>query len=169
MLLALVVTTTMEGCVSDSRDEGKNKPLPRMTKEQAEDWARRFSRHLADVIGVPLNSRKPLAEFFPCKGKRGETATDARYRLMYRAWVDLPPEKHNEAAKRLRTMFEKDGYNVGAFRLYRSYEESMIVEARPDKGGFYIAVESAGEGSRQLGLAIDSPCLIPPSETQKEQ
>lgn len=169
LLLTVITLMALEGCMSDSRHEEKNQPLPRMSKADAEDWARRFTLHLAETVGVPLNKRKPVAKFFPCTGRNGETATDARYTLMYTAWLDLPPEKHNEAAVKLRKMFETDGYSISTFRPYRDQKETMIVEARPQKGGFFIGIESANEGRRELSLGINSPCMIPPSEPQKEQ
>lgn len=68
-------------------------------------------------------------------------------------------------------MFERDGYDVTTFRRYESPNVSMIVEARPKKEGFFISVESAasGKGFGEMGIGIDSPCLIPGGVKQEKQ
>lgn len=68
-------------------------------------------------------------------------------------------------------MFERDGYDVTTFRRYAPPDISMIVEARPKKGGFFVSVESAasGKGFGEMGIGVDSPCLIPNSAKQEKQ
>ncbi|MGK5640074.1 hypothetical protein ACSNOK_17405 [Streptomyces sp. URMC 126] len=89
--------------------------------------------------------------------------------LMYTAWLDLPPEKHDEAGVRLRGTLEKDGYRVSTFRRCRHPKETMVLEARPESGGPFIGIQSAAEKATELSIGFDSPCMLPPFDTQEEQ
>ncbi|MEV0275532.1 hypothetical protein AB0I22_03985 [Streptomyces sp. NPDC050610] len=158
--------------MSDDKEEtAKNAPLPRMSRESAQTWARKFTERLAKSIGEPVGPRTPDARFLKCGGKNGETATDDRFILMYSAWVKVPAERHNEAAHKLREILVDEGYTITTERSYKAPKQSMILEARPKKGGFFIAIQSAAVdgGFPEITLGIDSPCMIPPGATQSHQ
>ncbi|MFH8981010.1 hypothetical protein [Streptomyces varsoviensis] len=168
---AAFTVIALGGCMSEAGEKGKNDPLPRMSKEHAQDWARDFTKRLAKVIGKPVNSRQPDVSFLGCTGKNGEEATDDRYVMMYSAWVTIPPEQHNEAAKKLRKTLVDQGYTITTERTYKPPKQSMILEARPAKEGFFIGIESAktNGGYQEIAIGINSPCMIPPGATQSPQ
>nr|WP_202447171.1 hypothetical protein [Streptomyces sp. SID5468] len=143
-----------------------------MSRQDALDWARRFTEEAAGAAGLELEPGSPDSLFGPCFGKHGETSTDERFQLMYSAYSPLPVEHHTAAVDKIRAALEREGYTITGYRPYGGPRVSAIVEATAPDNRFTVSVESAGKPPApptKLSFGVDTTCLIPPTATQSPQ
>ncbi|MFD9488633.1 hypothetical protein ACFWBX_32655 [Streptomyces sp. NPDC059991] len=78
---ASALTLLLGGCMSDKKEA--NAPLPRMSKENAEEWAKHWTGSMTRTAKAALDPKtaKPTADYSNCIGKNGESADDGRFAL----------------------------------------------------------------------------------------
>lgn len=84
LAVAFVSLLLVAGCTR-SDDNGKNAPLPRMSRADAQASAAAFAESLARSAGAPIDARSIKPQFSDCIGEHDETAEDGRFFLTYRA------------------------------------------------------------------------------------
>ncbi|WP_377269733.1 hypothetical protein [Peterkaempfera sp. SMS 1(5)a] len=157
---ALLLTTG--GCMSD---DGKNDPLPRLSKERATSWAEEHTARMAEAAGVELDRQSAEPVFEDCVGRNDEVVHDGRYSLYYTVYAEVPRQRHTEVARRLRADFEKEGFRITGYREYQDDHYTALVDARDDDTRFTLATGSVSP-TRYL-FSVRTPCMIPPGATQQ--
>jgi len=156
-------------CMSDN---GKNAPLPRLSKERAVQWAEQHASRMAEAAGVTLDKQKTKTFFNNCVGEHDEVADDGRYTMDYAAYANVPTERHTDVVRRIRADFEKEKYRITGYREYEDDYNSALVDAADDETGFTISAGSAGPAkkpSKLILFSVSTPCMIPPGVTQQPQ
>ncbi|MCD0483946.1 hypothetical protein LO771_16475, partial [Streptacidiphilus sp. ASG 303] len=90
-------------------DDGKNDPLPRLSRERATRWAEEHTARMAEAAGVELDRKSAESIFEECVGRNDEVVRDGRYSLYYTVYAPVARERQTEVARRLRADFEKGG------------------------------------------------------------
>ncbi|MFE1784202.1 hypothetical protein ACFW9F_16860 [Streptomyces sp. NPDC059506] len=156
-------------CMSD---EGKNAPLPRMSKEEATTRAEEYASRMAEAAGVSLREGDAETYFYDCVGKNDEIAGDGRFSLYHAVHADLPKEEHTAAVRKLRADFKEKGYEVTGYREYEDDYRTATVSATIPDDRFTVDVSSSGPSrkpSKTLLFGVRTPCLLPPGATQETQ
>ncbi|MFJ6212621.1 hypothetical protein ACIQGZ_04705 [Streptomyces sp. NPDC092296] len=164
VLSATVLLLTTGACMSDN---GKNDPLPQLSKERAVQWAEEHTARMAEASGVELDRQSADPVFEDCVGRNDEVAHDGRYSLYYTVYAPVPRARHTEVARRLRADFEKEGYRITGYREYEDDYRTALVDARDDETRFTFATGSVSP-TRYL-FSVRTPCVIPPGTTQQPQ
>ncbi|MEE4591695.1 hypothetical protein V2J94_07300 [Streptomyces sp. DSM 41524] len=162
---AAAVALLLGGCMSDDKDD-PNAPLPRMSREDAQKWARHFTESMARTAQAPINDKSVRPDFSECVGKHDEVVDDGRFVLDYSARSPLPEAGHAAAVKRIRKELEKRGYDIESYDEMKG-DAQVILRARSPKDNFYIFVEAYGE-QKSILYDIITPCLLPPGVKQKK-
>lgn len=163
--LALVPTFVLllGGCVSD---DGKNDPLPRMSREKAEAWARHWTESMARTAEAEIVPGSPDAGFTNCVGKGNESPSDGRFTLMYNAHARLPRAQQAAGVRAIKNELEKQGFEVVGYRSDPALDPVNLVDARHPKDRFFV---SAGDlDDKLITLVVHTPCLLPPGVEQQE-
>jgi hypothetical protein len=153
-------------------DEGKNAPLPRLSKERAAQWAEEHAARMAEVAGVELDGKSAESLFSDCVGKNDEVADDGRYTLYYTVYSQVPKEKHTEIVRKVRADFEKEGYEITGYREYQDDYNTALLDARDAETGYTFSAESVGpyrKPSTKILFGVRTPCMIPLGTTQQPQ
>ncbi|CAM5469361.1 hypothetical protein SNARM312S_01848 [Streptomyces narbonensis] len=148
-------------------DEGKNDPLPRMSKDKAEAWAKHWTESMARTAKAEIVPSTHEANFTNCLGKKGESADDGRFTLSYHVRAKLPKAQHAAAIQAITTELKAQGFRIVGSRADASAEKGgYLVQAEHPKDRQYV---SAGDVTDQLiSLGVDTPCLLPPDAEQQE-
>ncbi|MCD0483945.1 hypothetical protein LO771_16470 [Streptacidiphilus sp. ASG 303] len=153
-------------------DDGKNDPLPRLSRERATRWAEEHTARMAEAAGVELDRKSAESIFEECVGRNDEVVRDGRYSLYYTVYAPAPKERHTEVVRKVRADFEKEGYRIAGYREYQDDYYTAVVDAVDDDTRFSLSAESAGPArkpSRTILFSVRSPCMIPPGATQQPQ
>ncbi|WP_250847718.1 hypothetical protein [Streptomyces hygroscopicus] len=153
------------GCMSDKGDD-PNAPLPRMSREDAQKWARHFTGSMARTARAPISEKSVRPDFTNCVGKHDEVVDDGRFILDYSARSPLPEAEHAAAVKRIREELEKRGYAIDTYQEMKDAAQ-VVLRASSPKDDFSISVEAYGEQNSIL-YEVSTPCLLPPGVKQKE-
>ncbi|MFJ7998523.1 hypothetical protein ACIQ7D_15460 [Streptomyces sp. NPDC096310] len=164
---ALVLTLVLGGCMSDS---GINDPLPRMSKEKAEEWARHWTESMARTAQAEIEPETdpelPAANFTNCIGKNGESADDGRFTLRYSVRAKLPRERQAEAIRAVRDTLKEKGFEIQGYRSDPSKDPANLVDAKHPKDHQFV---SAGDlDDKRIVLIVSTPCLLPPGVKQQD-
>ncbi|GAA3393750.1 hypothetical protein GCM10017752_36070 [Streptomyces roseoviridis] len=163
--LALVPTLALllGGCVSS---DGKNDPLPRMSKAEAEAWAEHWTESMARTAEAEIIPADRQANFHDCSGKNGESADDGRFVLMYDARAKLPRARQAAGIRAIKAELEKRGFEIVGYRSDPTMDPANLVDAKQPKERFFV---SAGDLDDELiTLIVHTPCLLPPGVEQQE-
>lgn len=150
-----------------SSDSGKNDPLPRMSKTDAQSWAKHFTESMARDVGVNISPETIRSHFFDCVGRNDEIVDDGRYNLYYYARVALVKDRQLKAVETIRKSLEERGYEILGFQNDAKANPSVIMDARSPEKDFGIRVEGH-KLPESLLFSIITPCLLPPGVEQKE-
>ncbi|WP_256961868.1 hypothetical protein [Streptomyces sp. NRRL B-24572] len=167
--LALVpmLVLALGGCVSDGTKNAKNDPLPRMSQEKAQAWAKHWTESMARTAKAEIVSSTHQANFTNCPGKNGESANDGRYTLSYDVRAKLPKAEHATGIRAITDELKAQGFRIVGSRA----------DASAGRGGYLVQAEhptdrqyvSAGDVSDDLiSLGVNTPCLLPPGVEQQE-
>ncbi|MBM9506819.1 hypothetical protein [Actinacidiphila acididurans] len=150
-----------------SDDGGKNAPLPRMSRQDAQTWAAHFTQSMARSAGVGIQEKSIDPQFHNCIGKHDEVVNDGRFDLTYRAEARLAPSLQGSAVARIRDDLKKRGYQITSFRDDNSVQPAVVLQAySPDQ---HFSVDVSGYTSPDvLDFAVSTPCLIPPGAKQEK-
>ncbi len=162
---AATVALLLGGCMSDDKDD-PNAPLPRMSREGAQKWARHFTESMARTAQAPISEKSVRPDFTKCVGKHDEVVDDGRFVLDYSARSSIPAAEHAATVKRIRKELENRGYSIESYDEIKDAAQ-VILRARSPKDNFNISVEAYGEQNSIL-YDIITPCLLPPDVKQKE-
>ncbi|MFF3261660.1 hypothetical protein ACFYWO_21120 [Streptomyces sp. NPDC002932] len=162
---ALALTLLLGGCMSD---EGVNDPLPRMSREKAEEWARHWADSLVGTAHARLGpkSARPEASFTNCTGENGETADDGRFTLRYSVRGTLPRARHAAAVTDIKNTLKDKGFDIQSFEVDLDTEPANVVDAKHPKDQQFISVGSVGKDL--LVFIVSTPCLLPPGVDQQQ-
>ncbi|MEU3690928.1 MULTISPECIES: hypothetical protein [Streptomyces] len=168
--LALVpmLVLALGGCVSDDTTKnGKNDPLPRMSQEKAEAWAKHWTESMARTAKAEIVPSTQQASFGNCLGKGGESPDDGRFTLAYNAKAKLPKAEHAKGIQAITAELKAQGFRIVGSRSDTSAERGgHLVQAEHPKDRHYV---SAGDVSDELiTLIVRTPCLLPPGAEQQE-
>ncbi|MFG3056223.1 hypothetical protein ACGFZP_35435 [Kitasatospora sp. NPDC048239] len=167
LLGAVLMATALGACMSSapvpgaSATPGKDDPLPVKSREEAEDWARQFVAHLAQVAGIKIND-EPVQPFFTsCVGRNGEVAPDARFTLAYAVHSNVPNAQHNEVVRKVRDLLTSEGLKITDYREMPDHSPESLVFARHPVSNYHVDVSSTA-GDDRMALGVNTPCLMPP-------
>ncbi|MFE3738064.1 hypothetical protein [Streptomyces sp. NPDC059134] len=164
---ALALTLFLGGCMSDG---GINDPLPRMSKEKAEEWARHWTESMARTAQAEIESETdpdlPAAKFTDCVGKNNEVADDGRFTLRYSVRAKLPRERQAEAIRAVRDTLKAKGFEIQGYRSDPSKDPVNLVDAKHPKDHQFVSVEDLDD--KRILLVVSTPCLLPPGVEQQD-
>ncbi|GAA0610845.1 hypothetical protein GCM10010394_45880 [Streptomyces crystallinus] len=163
---ALTLTLLLGGCMSDKKEA--NAPLPRMSKEKAEEWAKHWTDSMTRTAKATLDPKtaKPTADYSNCTGKNGESADDGRFTLHYSVRATLPRAQHAKAIRAIRDTLEEQGFKIQGYRSDPSKDPANLVDATHPKEHHFV---SAGDVAEDLlVLIVATPCLLPPGANQQQ-
>lgn len=160
MLAALL----LGGCMPGSGNI--NDPLPRMSKKEAEKWARHFTESMARSAKVEISEETVNPTFHECVGENNEVASDGRFILDYYARASLAVADQAEAVKRVKVDLEKRGYKI-RFHEKGGDKPVVILDASDPKKGFSVAAEGHSPDDELL-FSVSTPCLLPPGVEQQK-
>lgn len=144
-----------------------NHPLPRMSKEKAQQWAHHFTKSMARSAEVEVSGKSIRPEFTKCVGKHDELPDDGRFNLDYYARAPLSIDKHFEAVRRVRDDLKKQGYKIDGYREIKGKNQAVILDASSPEKGFEVSVEGYHREDALL-FTVGTPCLMPPGKKQKQ-
>lgn len=151
-------------------DDTANDPLPRMSKEKAEEWARHWAESLARTAKAEIEPETdpdlPAAKFTNCIGKNGESADDGRFTLRYDVRAKLPQGQHAAAIRSIRDTLKEKGFEIQGYRSDPKKDPANLVDAKHPEDHQFISAEDLNE--QVLGLSVSTPCLLPPGVEQKQ-
>ncbi|WP_330240898.1 hypothetical protein [Streptomyces sp. NBC_00525] len=149
-------------------DEGANEPLPRMSKEKAESWAKHWTDSMVKTAHARLDpeSARPTASFTDCVGRDNETADDGRFTLRYSVRGTLPRAGHPAAVTAVKDTLKKKGFEIQTFVVNEDEEPANVVDARHPEDRQFVSVGSVGKDL--LVFIVNTPCLLPPGVEQQQ-
>ncbi|MFJ1913980.1 hypothetical protein ACIOGX_18895 [Streptomyces sp. NPDC088147] len=147
-----------------------NAPLPRMSKEKAEQWAKHWTVSMARTAKAEIvpetDPDLPAAKFTNCIGKNNESADDGRFTLRYSVRAKLPQPQHAEAVSAVRDALQKQGLEIQDFRTDPKVSPPNLLYAKHPEDHQFISVRDSDE--EHLVLIVSTPCLLPPGAEQKQ-
>ncbi|WP_314615507.1 hypothetical protein [Streptomyces stackebrandtii] len=168
--LALVpmLVLALGGCVSDDTTKnGKNDPLPRMSRDKAQAWAKHWTESMARTARAEIVPSTHQANFTNCLGKNGESAKDGRFTLAYNVRAELPKAEHAAGIQAITAELQAQGFKIVGSRSDAAADRGgYLVQAQHPKDRQYV---SAGDVSdTRITLNVNTPCLLPPEAEQQE-
>ncbi|WP_404960012.1 hypothetical protein [Streptomyces sp. 147326] len=122
---------------------------------------------MARTTKSEIVSGTPRANFTNCTGKKGETAHDGRFTLMYDARAKLPRAQYAEAMRALRDELKAQGFEIVGYQEGPGQERgAYLVQAEHPKDKQYVSVGDVTEDT--LTLSVNTPCLLPPDADQQQ-
>ncbi|MER7580323.1 hypothetical protein [Kitasatospora sp. NPDC097691] len=162
-----MLTATLGACVSGPGN-GKNDPLPVKSNQEALDWARQITDHVAQVAGTRVNEEPEIINFTPCIGKKGEHASDGRYTLFYAVHADVPDDQQNEVLRKVRDLLTGEGLKVTEYQEIPAgnppAQPAAAFSARHPNSQYVVDVDST-RGHNRMSLSVRTPCLLPPPKS----
>ncbi|MGS2589714.1 hypothetical protein [Streptomyces hebeiensis] len=151
-------------------DDSINDPLPRMSKEKAETWARHWVESMARTAKAEIEPEAdpelPPANFTNCVGKNNEVSEDGRYTLHYSVRAKLPKDRHADAIRAIKDTLTDKGFKIQGYRSDPSKDPANLVDATHPKDQQFV---SAGDVTDNLiVLIVNTPCLLPPGAKQQQ-
>ncbi|MFF2040122.1 hypothetical protein ACFVVX_06840 [Kitasatospora sp. NPDC058170] len=168
LLSAVLMVTTLGACMSSgpapgaSPTPGKDDPLPVKSRDEAEDWARQFVAHLAQVADIQINDEPVQSLFTSCVGRNGEVASDGRFTFRYAVHSNVPNAQHNEVVRKVRDLLTGEGLKITDYREMPDHSPESLVFARHPVSNYHVDVSSTA-GNDRMALGVNTPCLMPPS------
>ncbi|MGW1183760.1 hypothetical protein ACWD7Y_32415 [Streptomyces drozdowiczii] len=149
-------------------DEGANDPLPRMSKEKAEKWAKHWADSMVGTAHARLDPKtaRPTASFTDCIGRNNEVADDGRFTLRYSVRGTLPRSDHAAAVTAIKDTLKKKGFEIQTFVVNEDEEPANAVDARHPEDHQFISVGSVDKDL--LVFIVVTPCLLPPGVDQQQ-
>ncbi|MFF9073001.1 hypothetical protein ACF1A9_11915 [Streptomyces sp. NPDC014872] len=164
-IVALALTLLLGGCMSD---DGVNDPLPRMSREKAEEWAKHWTDSMVRTARArtdPTTARR-TADFTDCIGRNGESAEDGRFTLSYSVRGTLPRSEHARAVTDIKDTLKDKGFDIQTFVVGEDTEPANVVDAKHPKDQQFVSVGSVDKDL--LVFIVSTPCLLPPGVEQQE-
>ncbi|MFF3123033.1 hypothetical protein ACFVRD_11820 [Streptomyces sp. NPDC057908] len=164
-IAALALTLLLGGCMSD---DGVNDPLPRMSREKAEKWAKHWTDSMVGTAHARLDPKtaRPTASFTDCTGEKGETADDGRFTLRYSVRGTLPRTAHAGAVTAIKDTLKDKGFDIQTFVVGEDTEPANVVDAKHPKDQQFVSVGSVDKDL--LVFIVSTPCLLPPGVEQQK-
>lgn len=149
-------------------DEGVNDPLPRMSKEKAEKWAKHWTDSMVSTARARLDPKtaRPAADFTNCVGSNNETSGDGRFTLSYSVRGTLPRAEHAAAVTDIKETLKDKGFDIQTFVVNEDEEPANAVDAKHPEDQQFVSVGSVGEDL--LVFSVVTPCLLPPGVEQQQ-
>uniref|UniRef100_A0AAU2VLI3 Uncharacterized protein n=1 Tax=Streptomyces sp. NBC_00008 TaxID=2903610 RepID=A0AAU2VLI3_9ACTN len=149
-------------------DEGVNDPLPRMSREKAEKWAKHWTDSMVGTAHAHLDpkSARPTADFTNCVGSDNEEADDGRFTLSYSVRGTLPRARHARAVTDIEKTLKDKGFDIQSFEVDLDTEPANVVDAKHPEDQQFISVGSVGKDL--LVFVVSTPCLLPPGVDQQQ-
>lgn len=139
----------------------KEKPLRVMAEAEATRIADEYAQATIKAIGTVIKSEQTDSGPAPCEGRGGEVAKDGRYYIQHLYLVTVPAGQDVPTLERLRTHWQRSGYEVTQFRTFPSGGGEAA--ARNGQDGYQMHITST-DTPAILSLAVYSPCLMPPGK-----
>lgn len=164
--VALALALLLGGCMSEEKEA--DAPLPRMSKEKAEEWAKHWTESMTRTAKATVEPRtaRGQADFTNCVGKNGESADDGRFTLSYSVRAALPRTRHAEAIRDIRDALKSQGFEIQGYRSDPSKDPANLVDAKHPKDRHFVSAEDVDENL--LVLIVVTPCLLPPGAKQQQ-
>ncbi|MFD9793291.1 hypothetical protein ACFWXK_20345 [Streptomyces sp. NPDC059070] len=145
-----------------------NAPLPRMTREKAEAWAKHWTDSMTRTAKATLvpGTADPRASFTNCVGRQGETADDGRFTLRYSVRATLPRPQHADAVRALRDALKSQGFEIQGYRSDPGKDPANLLDAQHPRDRHSISAEDL-DGDLLL-FVVSTPCLLPPGVEQQQ-
>lgn len=162
---ALALMMLLGGCMSE---EGVNDPLPRMSREKAEKWAKHWTDSMVGTAHAQVDPKtsRPTASFTDCTGKNGESADDGRFTLRYSVRGTLPRSEQARAVTDIKDTLKAKGFEIQSFGINQDREPVNVLDAEHPKDRQFVSVGSVSENL--LVFIVSTPCLLPPGVEQQK-
>lgn len=144
-----------------------NKPLPKMSKEEAEGRARDVTHSMARSAQVEIDEKTVKPNYTKCVGKNDEVSDDGRFVLQYDARARLDGDQHEQAVRRIRAALERRGYDVGTYQVAKGPNATVALTAKDPEKRFTVAVNGFMKRDEMV-LTVMTPCLLPPGREQQQ-
>ncbi|GAB2894595.1 hypothetical protein GCM10022245_32330 [Streptomyces mayteni] len=151
---------------SGASDDAINDPLPRMTRDEADEWTTHWAESMARSAGAELALETVRSSFLDCVGQNDEVADDGRFTHSYSVLANIEPERNVEAIRSIRDALESNGLEIQGYRSDPSLNPANLVDARHPEDQQSVTAEDHEEG--QLLFIIRTPCLLPPGVEQQQ-
>ncbi|MFD5317099.1 hypothetical protein [Streptomyces sp. NPDC127098] len=151
---------------SGSSDDGINDPLPRMSREEAEEWTAHWAESMARSGEAELDLETVRSNFLDCVGDNDEVADDGRFTHSYSVQARIEPERDAEAIRAIRDALEQNGLRIQGYRSDPSVSPANLVDAWHPEDHQSVTAEDHEEG--RLLFIIRTPCLLPPGVEQQQ-
>ncbi|MFF1476070.1 hypothetical protein ACFVYD_00480 [Streptomyces sp. NPDC058301] len=145
-----------------------NAPLPRMSKEKAEEWARHWTDSMTRTAKATVDPRtaRRQADYTNCVGRNGESADDGRFTLSYSVRATLPRAQHAEAVRAIRDTLKSKGFEIQGYRSDPSKNPANLLDAQHPTDHHFISAEDLDDNL--LLFVVNTPCLLPPGVKQQQ-
>ncbi|WP_335938686.1 hypothetical protein [Streptomyces sp. PTD5-9] len=162
---ALALTMLLGGCMSD---DGVNDPLPRMSREKAEEWAKHWTDSMVRTARARIDPKtaRRTADFTDCIGRNGESAEDGRFTLSYSVRGTLPRSEQARAVTDIKDTLKAKGFEIQSFGINQDREPVNVLDAEHPKDRQFVSVGSVSENL--LVFIVSTPCLLPPGVEQQK-
>ncbi|MFE4334732.1 hypothetical protein ACFRQM_36645 [Streptomyces sp. NPDC056831] len=150
-------------------DEGVNDPLPRMSREKAEKWAKHWTDSMVSIAHAHLDPKtaRPTADFTNCIGSNKEEADDGRFTLSHsRAAGEPHRAQHAQAVTDIEKTLKGKGFDIQSFEVDLDTEPANVVDAKHPKDQQFVSVGSVDKDL--LVFIVSTPCLLPPGVEQQK-
>ncbi|MER5850646.1 hypothetical protein ABT126_27385 [Streptomyces sp. NPDC002012] len=149
-------------------DDGVNDPLPRMSREKAEKWAKHWTDSMVSTAHARIDpgTARSTADFTDCIGKNDESAEDGRFTLSYSVRGTLPRSEHARAVTDIRNTLKNKGFEIQSFGIDQDREPANALDAKHPKDQQFVSVGSVGQDL--LVFIVSTPCLLPPGVEQQK-
>ncbi|MET9698896.1 hypothetical protein ABZY31_18485 [Streptomyces sp. NPDC006529] len=160
--VALALVLLLGGCMSD---DGINDPLPRMSREKAEEWGRHWVESMVRTTQGETLPGTLEPHFSECTGKGSETAEDGRFTLQYNGRATVPRDKQQAAIRALRDELKTQGFEIVGYREDTSVDPAYLVDAQHPKDRQFVSAEDLDGNT--FTYVVNTPCLLPPGVEQQ--
>lgn len=147
-------------------DNGINDPLPRMSREKAEEWGKHWVESMVRTTKGDTLPGTLQAHFGECTGKGSETAEDGRFTLQYNGRARLPRERQAEAVRALRDELKSQGFDIVGYREDTTVRPAYLVDAQHPKDRQFVSAGDLDNGT--FTYVVNTPCLLPPGVKQQQ-
>ncbi|WP_399086619.1 hypothetical protein ACGH2B_08710 [Streptomyces sp. BBFR2] len=166
-LALIALTILLTGACMSQPDENPNAPLPRKSRADTLEWAKRYTSTMARYAQVDIaDDPAPQTHFEDCVGKGDEVADDGRFTLTYAAYARIPAHEHIAAVRKLRGALKKHGVDVSDYTEDPS-RPTVTLYAKNRAERFLITADNTIKPANTLLLSVSTSCFLPPGAKQQ--
>ncbi|OKH99705.1 hypothetical protein A6A06_21705 [Streptomyces sp. CB02923] len=152
---------------TDKPSDNINAPLPRKSRSDALEWAKRYTSTMAHYAEVTVaDGPGPFTDFEACVGKNDEVADDGRFSLTYTVYAHLPREQHIAAVRKLRAALKGHGVDVSDYtEEAEAHKVTLYGKHSAEK---FLIIADTVKPPDTLRLSVSTSCFLPPDAKQQQ-